>query len=213
MTSILQKVMRDVSTGINNFKNRYKLPAEFHTSGQFKIMHISDTPESIYAHVYKVLTYSQPDLIIHTGDLVDNLKLEDNYGDLIADYRHKAANLIDKLEHLTSARIIYVPGNHDDYSVIMANSKRGEVLPEGSIIDLAGVKLGLAHQIENLPEKADFQLSGHSSAVQKASTSATEYLNGILNINFLLLPAGKSYQVSYPWSIDQGRQYKRFNMI
>ncbi|MGP3778428.1 metallophosphoesterase family protein [Halanaerobium saccharolyticum] len=211
MTSVIRKVFNNFSSGLSDFKNRYKLPEEFHSSQELKIMHISDTPESIYSHIYKMLNYSQPDVIIHTGDLVDNLKLEDAGSEMIPLYQKKSAEFISNLEKLTSARIIYVPGNHDDLSIIKDNTKRSEVVAEGTIIDLDGVKIGLAHYPENLPQTADINLFGHNK--QSEFESENKYLNGILNINYLLLPSKTDYKVNYPWTVDQGRQYKRFNMI
>lgn len=211
MTSVIRKVFNNFSSGLADFKNRYKLPEEFHSSQELKIMHISDTPESIYSHIYKMLNYSQPDLIIHTGDLVDNLKLEDAGSEIIPLYQKKSAEFISNLEKLTSARIIYVPGNHDDISIIKDNTNRSEVVGEGTIIELDGVKIGLAHYPENLPQGADINLFGHNK--QNKFESDNKYLNGILNINFLLLPSKTDYKVNYPWTVDQGRQYKSFNMI
>jgi predicted phosphodiesterase len=211
MTSVIRKVFNNFSNGFSDFKNRYKLPEEFHSSQELKIMHISDTPESIYPHIYKMLNYSQPDIIIHTGDLVDNLKLENAGQEMIPLYQKKSAEFISNLEKLTSARIIYVPGNHDDLSIIKDNINRSEIMAEGTIIELDGVKIGLAHYPEKLPQGAEINLFGHNS--QKKFESKNKYLNGILNINYLLLPSKTDYKVNYPWTVEQGRQYKRFNMI
>ena len=211
MTSVLKRVFRDVSSGISNFKNRYKLPEEYHSSNELKIMHISDTPESIYSHVYKMLNYSRPDVIIHTGDLVDNLKLETAGEALLPLYQKKSAEFISNLEKLSEARIIYVPGNHDDIEIIENNKNRSEIMAEGTIVELDGVKIGLAHYPENLPQNADINLFGHNH--QQDFKGENKYLNGILNINYLLLPSKEDYKVNYPWTVDQGRQYKTFNMI
>lgn len=209
MTSVLKKVFRDVSAGISDFANRYKLPAEFHNSNELKIMHISDTPESIYSHIYKMLSYSRPDVIIHTGDLVDNLKLENLGENVLPNYKSRSAEFIQNLEKLTAARIIYIPGNHDNLKILKENVDRSEVYEEGSIIELGGVKIGVAHYPDNLPENADIKLFGHNKSFSKNEV----YYNGILNINFILLPSKSDYKVSYPWTVDQGRQYKSFNMI
>ncbi|CCU77828.1 hypothetical protein HSACCH_00197 [Halanaerobium saccharolyticum subsp. saccharolyticum DSM 6643] len=211
MTSVLKKVINNFSSGIYDFKNRYKLPEEYHNSQELKIMHISDTPESIYSHIYKMLSYSRPDVIIHTGDLVDNLKLEDAGKELIPLYQKKSAEFIRNLEKLTNARIIYVPGNHDDVNIIKANINRSEIMPEGSIIELDGVKIGIAHYPEKLPLNSEINLFGHNH--QKEFASDNKFLNGISNINYLLLPSKEDYKVKYPWIVDQGRQYKSFNMI
>lgn len=211
MTSVLKKVFNDFSSGISDFKNRYKLPEEFHSSNELKIMHISDTPESIYAHIYKMLNYSQPDLIIHTGDLVDNLKLEDSGAELLPLYQKKSAEFISNLEKLTAARIIYIPGNHDDINIIEDNTNRSEIMAEGSIVELDGVKIGLAHYPENLPQNTDINLFGHNN--QQKFDGEGKHFNGILNMNYLLLPSKEDYKINYPWSVDQGRQHKSFNMI
>ena len=211
MTSVLKQVFKNVSSGVIDFKNRYKLPEEYHNSSELKIMHISDTPESIYSHIYKMLSHSRPDVIIHTGDLVDNLKLENAGEELLPLYQKKSAEFISNLEKLTNSRIIYVPGNHDDLKIIKKNKERSEILAEGSIIDLDGVKIGLAHYPKNLPLNADIKLFGHNQ--RQNFDNQGRYFNGILNINYLLLPSKKDYKIKYPWTVDQGRQYKTFNMI
>lgn len=210
MTSVIKKVFKDVSAGINDFKNRYKLPNEFHNSKQLKIMHISDTPVSIYPHIYKMINYSRPDIIIHTGDLVDNLKLEDLGESLFPAYQKKSEELIKNLEKLSDARIIYIPGNHDNINIIQNTVGRSEILPEGSVLDLNGIKIGLAHYPENLPT-ADINLYGHTQ--QQSFNTENKYFNGILNMNYFLLPSLQNYKINYPWIVDQGRQYKNFNMI
>ena len=211
MTSVLKKVFDNFSSGISDFKNRYRLPESFHSSDELKIMHISDTPESIYSHIYKMLSYSRPDIIIHTGDLVDNLKLETAGEALLPLYQKKSAEFISNLEKLTKARIIYVPGNHDDIEIIENNKNRSEIMAEGTVVELDGVKIGLAHYPENLPQNADINLYGHNH--QQDFKNENKYLNGILNINYVLLPSKEDYKVKYPWTVDQGRQYKSFNMI
>ena len=211
MTSVLKKVIQNFSSGISEFKNRYKLPEEYHNSNELKLMHISDTPESIYSHLYELLSYSRPDIIIHTGDLVDNLKLENTGEELFPLYQKKSAEFISNLEKLTAARIIYIPGNHDNVDIIENNKNRSEIMPEGSMMELDGVKIGLAHYPDNLPQNADINLFGHNR--QQEFESDNKYFNGILNINYLLLPSKTDYKVNYPWTVDQGRQYKTFNMI
>lgn len=211
MTSVLKKVIKNFSSGIYDFKNRYKLPEEYHNSNELKIMHISDTPESIYSHIYKMLNYSRPDIIIHTGDLVDNLKLENSGDELKPIYQKKSAEFIVNLEKLTSAKIIYIPGNHDDANIIEKNINRSEIMSEGSIVEFDGVKIGLAHYPEKLPLNADINLFGHTN--QENFDGENKFLNGISNINYILLPSKEDFKVKYPWCVDQGRQYKSFNMI
>ncbi len=211
MTSMLKKVFKNFSDGISGFKNRYKLPSEFHNSKEIKIMHISDTPESIYPHIYKMLSYSRPDIIIHTGDLVDNLKLENEGERLIPAYKKKSAEFIHNLEKLSNARIIYVPGNHDLITVIEKSKNRSEIFAEGSILKINDIKIGLAHYPKTLPHNTDINLFGHNS--KDDFNNDSKHLNGVLNINYLLLPSKEDYKISYPWIADQGRQYKNFNMI
>lgn len=211
MTSVLKQVFNNLSTGISEFKNRYKLPTEFHDSDELKIMHISDTPESIYAHIYKMVNYSQPDIIIHTGDIVDNLKLEDQGERLFDVYREKASEFISNLEKLSDARIIYVPGNHDNLNIITNNINSSEVITEGSIIELNGIKVALAHYPEKISSEAEINLFGHRG--KTSFSDLDQYLNGISNINFLLLPSKEIYKINYPWVVNQGRKYKNFNMI
>ena len=56
---------------------RVHLPEELKQTDEIILLHISDTPESIYPYLFKLIDNLAPDLIIHTGDLVDNFKLEE----------------------------------------------------------------------------------------------------------------------------------------
>ncbi|HHI00115.1 MAG TPA: metallophosphoesterase, partial [Thermococcus litoralis] len=57
-----------------SFLRKRSLPKELLESGEAKIMHISDTPDNIYPFILNLIEKSRPDYIIHTGDLVDNIK-------------------------------------------------------------------------------------------------------------------------------------------
>ncbi|MGM0602237.1 MAG: metallophosphoesterase family protein [Bacillota bacterium] len=210
MVSFLKRVVPDFMGNI--FHKNCEFPQHARESKEVKILHISDTPECIYPYIYKVVEKSSADVIIHTGDLVDNIKLEYEPERYKSKYQKRSADFINNLEKLTDARIIYVPGNHDINSILLDNIDRGEVYTEGSIIEVGGVKIGLAHYSEKLPQDAQINLFGHN--YDRPFSENGIFLNGIFNINCILLPSCKTYKLDYPRLAEKGRKLNSsFSMI
>lgn len=55
--------------------NKPYIPAELADTKGPLLLHISDTPQEIYPYIIKFVQMLQPSYIVHTGDLVDNIKL------------------------------------------------------------------------------------------------------------------------------------------
>lgn len=191
-----------------NFDKLYKLDG-LRVENGIKILHISDTPDSIYPFIFSVIDRLKPDYIIHTGDLVDNIKL--GCGAPLKLYQKSLKNLVNEFNKRTWAdKVYFVPGNHDDLKTVKDLSPGIDVFDEGSIINIKGLNFGLAHYKENLPDEADINLYGHDKTL--IDNSSTLYLNGLLAVNIILLPDKKIENLSYPLKTDSGRQYKRLKL-
>lgn len=84
----------------------------FATEGGPLLLHLSDTPSQIYPELRRVIATLRPAYIVHTGDLVDNLKLELRPS-LARRYDHELRQLFAIAEHSGASRVIVVFGNHD----------------------------------------------------------------------------------------------------
>ena len=43
--------------------------------GSYKILHLSDTPVTIYGYLARLLRRVSPSVLVHTGDLADDIKI------------------------------------------------------------------------------------------------------------------------------------------
>ncbi|WP_297439029.1 metallophosphoesterase [Thermococcus sp.] len=170
------------------------------SSDEVKVMHVSDTPESTYRFIGSLIEKAKPDYIIHTGDLADNIKLE-RRPDLKPAYIGAVRKLA-RILKASGAKLYIVPGNEDDPDIIREFFGEDVVEP-GTLIEIEGIKLALGHRPEEvLGRGADFRLYGHNFRLINGG------LNGVLGVNFILLPSGKTYRVGYPTGTDTNRGYK-----
>ncbi|ASJ12181.1 metallophosphoesterase [Thermococcus thioreducens] len=170
------------------------------SSDETKVMHISDTPESVYRFLDGIIGKTRPDYIIHTGDLADNVKLE-RRPELVPLYKGALRKLARVLKG--SGAVLYiVPGNEDDPELLREFFGDSVVEP-GTVIEIEGSRFALGHTWREVAEKeADFRLYGHNFKLIERG------LNGVLGVNFVLLPSGKTYRVKYPGGTDFDRGYK-----
>lgn len=172
------------------------------------LLHISDTPVDIYNYIFRIVDILKPEYIIHTGDMVDNIKLE-NYKNRIESYHSGVEQLINGLEKNEFSEIYYVLGNHDDYKTISQLSKRGIILEEG-LLTIDGCNLAISHYHSEYPYEVDFNLYGHSFEPMHYNNNGTVGLNGILNINIIDLSDKNVFHLKYPvgTNISRGMELK-----
>ncbi|KUK17793.1 metallophosphoesterase [Thermococcus sibiricus] len=185
-----------------SFLWRKGLPEVLLETSEPKIMHISDTPDNIYSFILNLIEKSRPEYIIHTGDLVDNIKLE-RRPELKERYKKRAKELLDILEN-SNATVYIVPGNEDDPKILKKFSRRAKIIKPGDIIEIEGIRLALAHEPYELKNNKhiDFALYGHNFKVIEKG------LNGVLNINFILPYSKRVITIKYPDGTNFERGYK-----
>lgn len=199
MTNTFEKILK-------YFNKKIMLPQEVLETEQYSLLHISDTPSQIYKPLISLIEEIQPDTIVHSGDLADDIKLEMHPGELTR-YSDTVAELLIPVIELTE-RLIVVPGNHDSTQAIQEISKSLDIIKPGSIVSIFDVTFGLSHDIKDLPGNAGFMLYGHNFEAPAADTPAI-FLNGVMGINIILLPSCKVFSVPYPKGTDYYRKYNR----
>ncbi len=179
---------------------RKKVLEVLSSSDETKVMHISDTPESVYHFIGELIERIGPDYIIHTGDVADNVKLE-RKPELVPLYRGALRKLARVLKG--SGAVLYiVPGNEDDPGLLQEFFGSSVVEP-GTVVEIEGVRFALGHSWQDVVDKdADFRLYGHNFKLIEGG------LNGVLGVNFVLLPSKRTYKVKYPGGTDFDRGYK-----
>ncbi|NLY42783.1 MAG: metallophosphoesterase [Clostridiaceae bacterium] len=171
------------------------------------LLHISDTPMVSYNYIFRVIKILKPQYIIHTGDLVDNIKLE-IYRNRVEQYETEVELLIRGLEKNESTKIFYVLGNHDDYKTVSQLINRGEIIQEGELLSIEECKFVVGHYPKDYSYDVDFYLYGHSFYPKHHIKNGTTGLNGLLNINVIDLSTKEVFHINYPIGTDSSRRMK-----
>ncbi len=189
------------------FKRMFNIPNYPETLKNNKepiLLHISDIPVSYYPFVYRVIQELEPRYLIHTGDLADNIKLENN-PQLIDFYITRITPFIHTIEAYPIKEIFLIPGNHDHLPAIQRACGRTQILEEGETILIEDVLINIAHYPWHLSGKANYYLYGHNFDEIPDSQDAI-YLNGLNRINIILLHSKKVLHMDYPYGINQDRK-------
>ena len=168
------------------------------------LLHISDTPGFVYPFIFRLIEKLEPEILVHTGDMLDDLKLEIRPA-LVKEYYPKIKKLLVKLENLPLKNIYIIPGNHDSSGVLQDLSQKCEILPEKSRIEAEGVSFFLSHEYYNIKTGTDFYLFGHSLPEMGRIHEKTVRLNGIPYINIISLSSKNTYTLKYPPGTDSAR--------
>ncbi len=133
------------------------------TGGEL-LLHVSDTPREIHSFVLRLLDAIRPAVFVHTGDFVDDVKLE-HAPERRHIHEHYLKRLIERIELRAFCHAYYVPGNHDDADILRSASRTGTVIEvpreKTEVVRIAGHRFALGHDIpRNLPE-CDYALYGH----------------------------------------------------
>lgn len=171
------------------------------------LLHISDTPEETYKYIIKLIKNLNPKYIVHTGDLVDNIKLEINPWKIEV-YKKFLGRFIPQLEKFSRGGVYYAMGNHDEIEVVKEISKRGVVMVEGHIM-IEGIQFYINHyHVEEQPI-TQYYLFGHNFTPKNYKNSQHTALNGIQGINIIDLATEEIYILPYPLGTNKFRQMER----
>lgn len=171
-----------------------------------KILHISDTPTVFYSALAKIINRLQPQYIIHTGDLVDNIKLN-IYPNRIDEYESGVSSLLNILENSTAEKVFIALGNHDHLKTIESIANRSIIIKENRVIDIENTTVKLSHYYQDLiKSKAKYNFFGHDIAIKhQLKDNSTVFLNGIENINIITLNSGQIFTLPYPFGTNDAR--------
>jgi predicted phosphodiesterase len=169
------------------------------------LLHISDTPSNFYGGLKKLIKQISPEYIIHTGDFVDDVKLEIRPYKLWL-YKKKAIKLLKILEASDAQEIHIVLGNHDDRDVLMLHAVQSKISEIKSLI-IENQSFNISHYSHaRFEEPASFHLFGHDLSMESSFDSQCWHLNGISAINIIFLDSGAVITLPYPYGTDSARQ-------
>ncbi len=170
-----------------------------------RILHISDTPKSFYPALEKLLKILKPEYIIHTGDLVDNLKLQ-LFPNATIRYERDLNQLIQILNHATAKKIYIALGNHDNPEIVKRLASNMHIIDEFEQIEINGVTMGISHYPRAIQTStAPINFFGHNLNLQTQTIGTQVFYNGISKICLMELDNLEPHFLDYPWGTDDAR--------
>jgi len=195
------------------FETLYQLMGKIKISKDFNplstyILHISDTPSPIFSELSRIIKKTNPKIIIHTGDFVDDIKLEFYKSKLFLYERH-LEKLVSILENSSAEKIYYVLGNHDNFNSLEKFSKRGIFIKKYSEFNIYNLNIGMCHKSKDINIKdANYIFFGHNLEVRTHKKEGIYYYNGIENITFIDISSKRTFHLKYPCNTDNYRLNK-----
>ncbi len=168
-----------------------------------KLLHISDTQSYVYPYIEKMLEVIKPDIIIHTGDFVDEVKAgrmintRDEYEDGVKKICHIMAN--------SSAKQIYaVCGNNDVFEIVKKYLPDATVSMPGNKVDICGIDCLLVHGPSQVQGDFEWSFYGHGltdeiwAPDKNCVKEGMCRFNAIWNFSAIIMPERKHYAIKHP---------------
>jgi predicted MPP superfamily phosphohydrolase len=169
-----------------------------------KLLHISDTPLGFYSELKRLIETVKPSYIVHTGDLVDNIKLQ-LYPTSIFDHEKGIKRLAAMFE-ASGAEIVLAIGNHDNFDIVSKHFKQSRIIVGADTILIEGMCFRISHFPEGIQENpARYNLYGHDLTLKTGCVDDKLYFNGISHINIIGLESGEYTSLDYPSGTDDER--------
>lgn len=144
---------------ICSFFHTVKVPSEIQNRSGEILLHVGDIPIWEFPYMRRLIKKVKPDILVHTGDLVDNLKVSRIPEDIPA-YKKSAASLIRHMEK--HAKEVYiVPGNNDLEDFINETVTKSKIIPANTCMEIRGIPFLLCHRVLDIDGEAKFYLYGH----------------------------------------------------
>lgn len=183
--------------------------------GRDMILHISDTPSTMFSYIRRALQRLRPAWVVHTGDLVDDVKLEMRPG-LIGVYRKKLAKLINIFVE-ENCEAIFVTGNHDDLASVleMTENTSIQVWSRPGRFYIGSFRFRAAHAYSDvLADSADYNLFGHNlEHLSRMDENGQFYLNGLEEMHMIHMQTGDVIPLCYPPGTNDARlERKRISL-
>ncbi|EHM10582.1 hypothetical protein TheveDRAFT_1464 [Thermanaerovibrio velox DSM 12556] len=149
------------------------------------ILHVSDTPSSTYGYIRRAVLSMRPMMVIHTGDVADEVKVG-LWPSLKDEYVRKIAKLSKTLDVIRDiSRLLITCGNHDLEEVLKELIPWAEVYPLRALITVNGRSVAASHRHSDLGELGDANLFGHDLDLRTSTDGDRIMLNGIERMSLL----------------------------
>lgn len=145
------------------FEKEYKgeicIPDGFEKAEGKKILHIGDTLSKHYPYYRKLIETVKPDMILHTGDLVDEVKLG-RFPERLYEYRTKVEKIL-KIMSESNVPLIIVPGNNDAPEIIRKFAPNAQLYERNSVVEIYGQNCRIGHEVRLMSFDCPWNFYGH----------------------------------------------------
>ena len=150
---------RDTKLMNSSYEEEIDLPDWLSDLNGRKILHIGDTESWRYGFYRKLIALIKPDVIIHTGDMADEVKAG-RMTETAEEYKFKVREMFRMLRE-SGAEIIIVPGNNDLKAVICELLPEATVVANNTKLSLDGVDIKVGHEVANMVFDLKWSFYGH----------------------------------------------------
>lgn len=171
------------------------------------LLHVSDTPTTFYGDLKRLVNFLNPSCLVHTGDMVDDIKLAIRPGSAWL-FRKRLISLFKAIETVPLENVAIACGNHDIPEAIRMAAPKCLLFEGGGRVRMCGMNLALGHSIDELSSPpADYNLYGHDVTPPPVCSGGI-FLNGVLGINVIRLDGGAGVveTLQYPPYVDEARR-------
>lgn len=162
--------------------NGVEVPDEILTSKSIKLLHISDTHSESYCFYEELIAKVKPDIIIHTGDFVDEVKV----GRMInteQEYEEGLARITEILKNSGAKQIYITSGNNDLPDMIQRYMPFAEYVQPNSVVNICGIQCAIGHECYNTTAEAQWSFYGHGLTGETWSADMNVDLDGVCRFN------------------------------
>ena len=141
------------------YTGEINIPPEVKDMKGMKLLHIGDTDSREYPYYKKLIEEIKPDVILHTGDVADEVKVGRIPGTRY-EYKSKIRYILKTLAE-SGARVMIVPGNNDVEEDIRELIPTATVYPKNSVVEIDGVECRIGHQVHHMTFDKRWSFYGH----------------------------------------------------
>jgi 3',5'-cyclic AMP phosphodiesterase CpdA len=201
--------MDRIKSFLNSLLGRINIDQNSIDSNRTILLHISDTPSFIYPEIKRVIKLVNPDYIVHTGDIADNIKLG-LHPSYMTRYMHEAKKILRILDDAKARRVYLTLGNHDNLDFISENSHSIKIIEDRTLLHIGDKDFAISHYSDSLKDvEADVYLYGHDLSIDSQTIDGRIHLNGISAIHLIDVETLEVTKLNYPMGTDQERMKRR----
>lgn len=181
------------------------IPPSLKKQASFRLLHLSDTPSQIYSDLRSLIHTIKPTHIVHTGDLVDDVKLE-----IFPNQQDQYAYKLKNLSKVLACKNLHIAvGNHDDRQLIKKHFTNAQIANTFDRLDTPYGVVYYAHKFHAIKNmKADYFMFGHNLDQKSQIDLKPAKLNGLEALYVIDSNSSEIISLNYPRFTDDYRLKK-----